>query len=129
MVMVVLRKLRSRAFVEFVVANPTTLDVLAPDCFSCRRLLWKESYHWSFRDANRPLELRGQWMAVQRVGICGIGVVSGYGWGRELLWDGLVAGTPAATATSGLGSASGDTMWVARVPDGRRPPPPPHRQP
>jgi 3-oxoacyl-[acyl-carrier-protein] synthase II len=57
-------------------------------------------------------------MAVQRVGICGIGVVSGYGWGRELLWDGLVAGTPAATATSGLGSASGDTMWVARVPDG-----------
>lgn len=53
-------------------------------------------------------------MAVQRVGICGIGVVSGYGWGRELLWEGLVSGTPAATADC-------DSMWMARVPDGGDP--------
>ncbi|TDV57288.1 beta-ketoacyl synthase N-terminal-like domain-containing protein [Actinophytocola oryzae] len=56
-------------------------------------------------------------MAAQHVGICGIGVVSGYGWGRELLWDGLLAGKPAAVATSGLG----DPMWIARVPGGGSP--------
>jgi 3-oxoacyl-[acyl-carrier-protein] synthase II len=57
-------------------------------------------------------------MGTQEVGIRGIGVVSGYGWGREPLWDGLVAGKPAATATSGLGQEPGETMWVARVPPG-----------
>lgn len=56
-------------------------------------------------------------MGAQRVGIHGIGVVSGYGWGRELLWDGLVAGKPAATTTSGLGQE----MWLARVPPGGSP--------
>ncbi|MPZ85915.1 MAG: 3-oxoacyl-ACP synthase [Actinophytocola sp.] len=60
-------------------------------------------------------------MATQQVGICGIGVVSGYGWGREPLWDGLVSGKPAARAMSGLGSAPGDTVWAARVPDGGDP--------
>lgn len=56
-------------------------------------------------------------MSTQQVGIHGIGVVSGYGWGRELLWDGLVAGKPAASATSGLG----EEMWLARVPHGGSP--------
>lgn len=56
-------------------------------------------------------------MSTGRVGIHGIGVVSGYGWGRELLWDGLVAGKPAATTTSGLG----EEMWLARVPHGGNP--------
>ncbi|MGH3758395.1 beta-ketoacyl synthase N-terminal-like domain-containing protein [Actinophytocola sp.] len=60
-------------------------------------------------------------MTAQRVGICGIGIVSGYGWGRELLWDGLMSGKPAATAASGLGPAPGDTAWAARVPDGGDP--------
>ena len=49
------------------------------------------------------------------IGICGIGVVSGYGWGREPLWDGLVNGKPAAHLVSGYGP--GDA-WVALVPDG-----------
>jgi 3-oxoacyl-[acyl-carrier-protein] synthase II len=58
-------------------------------------------------------------MAAHRLlGICGIGVVSGYGWGRDLLWDGLAAGKPAAMPTSGLGQDPGETMWVARVPHG-----------
>ncbi|MFL6125181.1 beta-ketoacyl synthase N-terminal-like domain-containing protein [Actinophytocola sp.] len=57
-------------------------------------------------------------MVAQRVGIHGIGVVSGYGWGRELLWDGLVAGKPAAVATC---DESGETMWLARVPRGGSP--------
>lgn len=60
-------------------------------------------------------------MAAQRVGICGIGVVSGYGWGRELLWDGLMSGKPAATAEPGLGSEPGETLWAARVRDGGDP--------
>jgi 3-oxoacyl-[acyl-carrier-protein] synthase II len=60
-------------------------------------------------------------MAVQRVGICGIGVVSGYGWGRELLWNGLMSGKPAATAEPELGSEPGETVWAARVPDGGDP--------
>lgn len=57
-------------------------------------------------------------MAAQRVGIHGIGVVSGYGWGRDLMWDGLVAGKPAATPTPGFGEKLGETTWVARVPAG-----------
>lgn len=60
-------------------------------------------------------------MATQQVGICGIGVVSGYGWGREPLWDGLVSGKPAARAMSGLATVPGDTVWAARVPDGGDP--------
>jgi 3-oxoacyl-[acyl-carrier-protein] synthase II len=57
-------------------------------------------------------------MVARGLGICGIGVVSGYGWGREPLWDGLLSGKPAATAASTLGQPAGDPMWVARVPDG-----------
>jgi 3-oxoacyl-[acyl-carrier-protein] synthase II len=56
---------------------------------------------------------------VRQVGIRGIGVVSGYGWGRESLWDGLMAGKPAATEDAGR--APGEAMWVARVPDGGDP--------
>jgi 3-oxoacyl-[acyl-carrier-protein] synthase II len=55
------------------------------------------------------------------MGICGIGAVSGYGWGRETLWDGLVSGKPAATIVSGLGPELGGAGWVARVPDGGDP--------
>ncbi len=60
-------------------------------------------------------------MAANQVGICGIGVVSGYGWGREPLWDGLVSGKPAATVAPDLGQAPGETVWAARVPDGGDP--------
>jgi 3-oxoacyl-[acyl-carrier-protein] synthase II len=60
-------------------------------------------------------------MATGGIGICGIGAVSGYGWGVQSLWDGLVSGEPAATVVSGLGHELGDTAWLARVPDGGDP--------
>jgi 3-oxoacyl-[acyl-carrier-protein] synthase II len=57
-------------------------------------------------------------MTTRGLGICGIGAVSGYGWGREPLWNGLLSGKPAATVTPDLGRNPGDGVWVARVPDG-----------
>lgn len=60
-------------------------------------------------------------MTKLRMGIAGIGVVSGYGWGREPLWDGLLSGKPAAKAQFGLGENLGQTTWAARVSDGGDP--------
>lgn len=57
-------------------------------------------------------------MTAQHVGICGIGAVTGYGWGRDLLWDGLVSGKPAARESPGLGQTPDEMVWAARVPDG-----------
>ena len=57
-------------------------------------------------------------MVARDVGVCGIGVVSGYGWSRESLWDGLVSGKPAAEVVPGLGRFPGDTVWAARVGEG-----------
>jgi 3-oxoacyl-[acyl-carrier-protein] synthase II len=65
-----------------------------------------------------PESVGGLRMAAQHVGICGIGVVSGYGWGREALWEGLLSGKPAATAAPGLGRQPDELVWAARVPDG-----------
>ncbi|GLZ29129.1 3-oxoacyl-ACP synthase [Lentzea sp. NBRC 105346] len=56
-------------------------------------------------------------MTVQGMPICGIGVVSGYGWGREPLWNGLMSGKPAASIVSGLAEHPGDTVWAACVSD------------
>ncbi len=60
-------------------------------------------------------------MVARGVGICGIGVVSGYGWGREPLWDGLMSGKPAAAVVPGLGRTPGDAVWAARVAEGGDP--------
>lgn len=60
-------------------------------------------------------------MHEQTIGICGIGAVTGYGWGREALWDGLVAGKPAATLRDDYTTRVGDACWVAAVPDGGDP--------
>lgn len=57
-------------------------------------------------------------MVALRVGICGVGIVSGYGWGREPLWNGLVAGIPAATTITWPWQ---EKAWIARVPDGGDP--------
>ena len=35
--------------------------------------------------------------------ICGVGAVTGYGWGRRALWEGLRSAKPAATLTRGYG--------------------------
>ncbi|SDG61177.1 3-oxoacyl-[acyl-carrier-protein] synthase II [Lentzea fradiae] len=56
-------------------------------------------------------------MVARGVGICGVGVVSAYGWNRESLWDGLASGKPAAFVVPELGRVPGDTVWAARVGD------------
>jgi 3-oxoacyl-[acyl-carrier-protein] synthase II len=50
----------------------------------------------------------------QAVGIVGIGAVSGYGWGLEKLWDGLISGKSAAERFE-FDDVSGQ---VVRVPEG-----------
>lgn len=57
-------------------------------------------------------------MNSQEMAICGIGAVTGYGWGRERLWDGLHTGKAAATLEGGYGEHRDETAWVAKVPDG-----------
>ena len=58
----------------------------------------------------------------QRIGanIVGVGAVTGYGWGRESLWTGLLSGKPAADLVEGYG-AEGESAWLARVPNGGDP--------
>ncbi|MBO0854948.1 MAG: 3-oxoacyl-ACP synthase [Nocardia sp.] len=50
--------------------------------------------------------------------IAGIGVVSGYGWGREALWTGLHSGKPAGAWYPGYGPGRDEQAWVALVPEG-----------
>lgn len=49
--------------------------------------------------------------------IIGIGAVTGYGWGRTPLWNGLLSGKPAAALHEGYG-IGGDGAWLAKVPAG-----------
>jgi 3-oxoacyl-[acyl-carrier-protein] synthase II len=49
--------------------------------------------------------------------ITGIGAVTGYGWGAEPLWSGLISGKPAAKLVGGYGSTGEEDAWVARVAD------------
>lgn len=53
--------------------------------------------------------------------IGGIGAVTGYGWGRDALWDGLAASELAATLIDGHGPDRDRAAWVARIPDGGDP--------
>ncbi|MFC9998957.1 beta-ketoacyl synthase N-terminal-like domain-containing protein [Nocardia sp. NPDC127526] len=53
--------------------------------------------------------------------IVGIGAVTGYGWGRETLWEGLLSGKPAARLFPGYGPERDRHGWVARVPEGGDP--------
>ncbi len=53
----------------------------------------------------------------QPVGIAGIGVVSGYGWGRKHLWDGLRSGESACVPQT-VGDVTGP---VAFIPEGGDP--------
>jgi 3-oxoacyl-[acyl-carrier-protein] synthase II len=50
--------------------------------------------------------------------ICGIGAVTGYGWGAKHLWDGLVTGESAVRPQPGFGSAfDQDEIWLAMIPE------------
>ncbi len=53
-----------------------------------------------------------------RMPIAGIGVVSGYGWGRETLWRGLNSGKAAAGLYPGYGPDRDEYAWVSVVPPG-----------
>lgn len=53
-----------------------------------------------------------------RMPIAGVGVVSGYGWGRETLWRGLTSGKAAAGWYRGYGPGRDECAWVALVPEG-----------
>jgi 3-oxoacyl-[acyl-carrier-protein] synthase II len=57
----------------------------------------------------------------KELGICGIGAVTGYGWGIERLWEGLAAGRAAATQVDGYGRGLDQTAWLALVPEGGDP--------
>ncbi|MGW4352593.1 beta-ketoacyl synthase N-terminal-like domain-containing protein [Nocardia sp. NPDC004582] len=59
--------------------------------------------------------------------IAGIGAVTGYGWGRETLWEGLLSGKSAARLHPGYGPGRDRHGWVSRVPDGGDPDLPPSR--
>lgn len=55
----------------------------------------------------------------RHISVCGTGAVTGYGWGRKLLWDGLLSGESAVVATPGFGPfIEGDIAWVAKIPEG-----------
>ena len=54
-------------------------------------------------------------MAETATNIIGIGAVSGYGWGRTSLWDGLLSGKPAAALFEGYG-IGGDDAWPSLRP-------------
>lgn len=53
--------------------------------------------------------------------ITGLGAVTGYGWGRDELWDGLVAAKPAASLQPGYQEDGQGSSWAALVPDGGDP--------
>jgi 3-oxoacyl-[acyl-carrier-protein] synthase II len=57
----------------------------------------------------------------EQMTITGIGAVTGYGWGKQQLWDGLLSGKPAATLVSGYGRDRDETVWLAPVPAGGDP--------
>ncbi|GLY95403.1 beta-ketoacyl synthase N-terminal-like domain-containing protein [Actinoplanes sp. NBRC 103695] len=54
-------------------------------------------------------------------GIYGIGAVTGYGWGREELWEGLLSGQSACTPSPGYRPGPDDPGYAAHVPDGGDP--------
>ena len=49
--------------------------------------------------------------------ITGIGTVTGYGWGTQPLWSGLLSGKPAAMLADGFGPRGDESAWVARISD------------
>jgi 3-oxoacyl-[acyl-carrier-protein] synthase II len=60
-------------------------------------------------------------MSDNHIGVAGLGLVTGYGWGREVFWDGLCSGKSAARLLGGFGDDGADSAWLARVPEGGDP--------
>ncbi len=57
----------------------------------------------------------------KEIAITGIGAVTGYGWGKEALWNGLASGKTAANLVGGFGQDDNQPGWVAQVPEGGNP--------
>ena len=57
-------------------------------------------------------------MQTHAMAIAGVGAVTGYGWGTERLWNGLLSSKPAAAMVAGHGGADGEHAWLALVPVG-----------
>ena len=50
--------------------------------------------------------------------VCGVGAVTGYGWGRKRLWDGLESGESAVVASTGWEESLGhDVAYMAKIAD------------
>ena len=50
--------------------------------------------------------------------VCGVGAVTGYGWGRKRLWDGLESGESAVVPSTGWKESLGhDVAYLAQVAD------------
>ncbi|MEU1982786.1 beta-ketoacyl synthase N-terminal-like domain-containing protein [Nocardia sp. NPDC019395] len=62
--------------------------------------------------------MAGTGLSTDLMSITGIGAVTGYGWGRETLWEGLLSGVSAARFEPGYGPDPATGGWVALVPDG-----------
>ncbi|BBZ28528.1 3-oxoacyl-[acyl-carrier-protein] synthase 2 [Mycolicibacterium madagascariense] len=57
-------------------------------------------------------------MSHNHVGVEGLGLVTGYGWGREVFWEGMCSGKSAARLVGGFGPDGTDSVWLARIPEG-----------
>lgn len=53
--------------------------------------------------------------------LAGIGAVTGYGWGADELWAGLLSSKPAATLVAGYADDGQGSAWLAQVPAGGDP--------
>lgn len=60
-------------------------------------------------------------MSENKMAIAGVGAVTGYGWGRDCLWKGMMSGKPAASLVGGYGPNRRDDAWLARIPSGGSP--------
>lgn len=58
--------------------------------------------------------------ATPSANIVGVGAVSGYGWDRHLLWDGLASGKAAATLHRDHTRDGDNPVWLATIPDDSR---------
>lgn len=62
------------------------------------------------------------WKRSAPVWFCGVGAVTGYGWGTKLLWDGMADGVSAVQLTPGFAShLETDEVYMAQVGEGGDP--------
>ena len=70
----------------------------------------------------RPMDMtmdRNTQRPKQSVSLCGVGAVTGYGWGHKLLIEGLLSGESAVRPTPGFAPYfDDDVAWVAAIPEG-----------